>query len=203
MAVGLFAWLWLSEHQLHIADSARTLFEHTPSVGFISQTLLSFLAVICLPRQFHVAVVECSDVGDIRRARWFFGAYLVIISAMVVPIASAGIALFGKGSAVVDDAVVLALPLSQGNTVLALVAYVGGFSAATGMVIVASIALATMVSNDLVMPVLLRRAAAPMRARRWPRACCGSDVLPSCCWRSLPMGITAAWPTTPRWLRTG
>ncbi|WP_238533152.1 NahK/ErcS family hybrid sensor histidine kinase/response regulator [Xanthomonas phaseoli] len=157
VAVGLFAWLWLSEHQLHIADSARTLFEHTPSVGFISQTLLSFLAVICLPRQFHVAVVECSDVGDIRRARWFFGAYLVIISAMVVPIASAGIALFGKGSAVVDDAVVLALPLSQGNTVLALVAYVGGFSAATGMVIVASIALATMVSNDLVMPVLLRR----------------------------------------------
>ncbi len=113
--------------------------------------------MICLPRQFHVAVVECSDVGDIRRARWLFGAYLVIISAMVVPIASAGIALFGKGSAVVDDAVVLALPLSQGNTVLALVAYVGGFSAATGMVIVASIALATMVSNDLVMPVLLRR----------------------------------------------
>ncbi|KFA18256.1 ATPase, partial [Xanthomonas vasicola pv. musacearum NCPPB 4394] len=157
VSVGLFAWLWLSDHQLHIADSARTLFEHTPSVGFISQTLLSFLAVICLPRQFHVAVVECSDVGDIRRARWFFGAYLVIISAMVMPIASAGIALFGKGSAVVDDAVVLALPLSQGNTVLALVAYVGGFSAATGMVIVASIALATMVSNDLVMPVLLRR----------------------------------------------
>ena len=157
VAVGVFAWLWLGDHQLHIADSARTLFQHTPSVGFISQTLLSFLAVVCLPRQFHVAVVECSDVGDIRRARWLFGAYLVIISAMVVPIASAGVALFGQDSSVVDDAVVLALPLSQGNTVLALVAYVGGFSAATGMVIVASIALATMVSNDLVMPVLLRR----------------------------------------------
>ncbi|GHH53868.1 hybrid sensor histidine kinase/response regulator [[Pseudomonas] boreopolis] len=157
LAVGLFAWMWLGDHQLHIVDSARTLFDHTPSVGFISQTVLSFFAIICLPRQFHVAVVECSDVGDIRRARWLFGIYLVLISAMVVPIASAGIALFGGDSQVVDDAMVLALPLAEGSTLLALVAYVGGFSAATGMVIVASIALATMVSNDLVMPVLLRR----------------------------------------------
>ncbi len=157
VAVGLFAWIWLGDHQLRIVDSARTLLEHTPSVGFISQTLLSFLAIVCLPRQFHVAVVECSDIGDIRRARWLFGGYLVLISAMVVPIASAGRALFGGASPVADDAMVLALPLAEGNTALALVAYVGGFSAATGMVIVASIALATMVSNDLVMPVLLRR----------------------------------------------
>jgi len=158
LAVGLFAWLWLGQQQLHIVDSARTLFEHTPSVGFFSQTVLSFLAIVCLPRQFHVAVVECSDIGDIRRARWLFGGYLVLISAMVVPIAAAGVAVFGNsGSQVVDDAMVLALPLAEGNTVLALVAYLGGFSAAAGMVIVASIALATMVSNDLVMPVLLRR----------------------------------------------
>ena len=157
VAVGLFAWAWMGEHQLRITDSARMLFEHTPSVGFVSQTILSFLAIVCLPRQFHVAVVECSDVGDIRRARWLFGGYLVLISAMVVPIASAGVALFGGGGQVADDSMVLALPLAEGSTVLALVAYIGGFSAATGMVIVASIALATMVSNDLVMPVLLRR----------------------------------------------
>jgi len=157
IAVGIFAWSWLGDHQLRITDSARMLFEHTPSVGFVSQTILSFLAIICLPRQFHVAVVECSDVGDIRRARWLFGGYLVLISAMVVPIASAGVALFGGGGQIADDSMVLALPLAEGSTVLALVAYIGGFSAATGMVIVASIALATMVSNDLVMPVLLRR----------------------------------------------
>jgi len=157
VAVGIFAWSWLDDHQLRITDSARMLFEHTPSVGFVSQTILSFLAIICLPRQFHVAVVECSDVGDIRRARWLFGGYLVLISAMVVPIASAGVALFGGGGQIADDSMVLALPLAEGSTVLALVAYIGGFSAATGMVIVASIALATMVSNDLVMPVLLRR----------------------------------------------
>lgn len=158
LAVGLFAWSWLGDHQLRITDSARMLFEHTPSVGFVSQTVLSFLAIVCLPRQFHVAVVECGDVGDIRRARWLFGGYLVLISAMVVPIASAGVALFGGGGQLADDSMVLALPLAEGNTVLALVAYIGGFSAATGMVIVASIALATMVSNDLVMPVLLRRS---------------------------------------------
>ena len=158
LAVGLFAWSWLGDHQLRITDSARMLFEHTPSVGFISQTILSFLAIVCLPRQFHVAVVECGDVGDIRRARWLFGGYLVLISAMVVPIASAGVALFGGGGQLADDSMVLALPLAQGSQLLALVAYIGGFSAATGMVIVSSIALATMVSNDLVMPVLLRRA---------------------------------------------
>ncbi|MBN8800572.1 MAG: hybrid sensor histidine kinase/response regulator [Stenotrophomonas acidaminiphila] len=157
VAVGVFAYVWLSDRGTAVVASARTLFEGTPPVGFVSQTLLSFLALICLPRQFHVAVVECGDVGDVRRARWLFGGYLVLISLMIVPIAVAGNALLGGGG-VVDDALVLALPMSSGNTALALVAYVGGFSAATGMVIVSSIALATMISNDLVMPLLLRRS---------------------------------------------
>ncbi len=157
VAVGLFAYLWLGEHGASVTRSARTLFEGTPPAGFVSQTLLSFLALICLPRQFHVAVVECGDVGDIRRARWMFGGYLVVISAMIVPITAAAVALFGTGIAT-NDSMMLALPLAEGRQALALVAYVGGFSAATGMVIVSSIALATMISNDLVMPVLLRRS---------------------------------------------
>ena len=157
VAVGVFAYVWLSDRGTAVVASARTLFEGAPPVGFVSQTLLSFLALICLPRQFHVAVVECGDVGDVRRARWLFGGYLVLISLMIVPIAVAGNALLGSGR-VADDALVLALPMSGGNTALALVAYVGGFSAATGMVIVSSIALATMISNDLVMPLLLRRS---------------------------------------------
>ncbi|HET6396679.1 MAG TPA: PAS domain-containing hybrid sensor histidine kinase/response regulator, partial [Pseudoxanthomonas sp.] len=157
LAVGVFAWAWLDGRALPVAESARTLFEQSPPVGFVAQTLLSFLAIVCLPRQFQVAVVECGDVGDIRKARWMFGAYLLLISVMVVPIASAGVALFGSGGHVPSDTFVLALPLAEGRDGLALAAYVGGFSAATGMVIVASIALATMVSNDLVMPLLLRR----------------------------------------------
>ena len=164
VAVGVFAYVWLNGQSLRVADSARTLFENAPPVGFFTQTLLSFLAIVCLPRQFHVAVVECSDVGDIRKARWMFGAYLVLISVMVVPIAAAGVALFGADSGVASDTFVLALPLTAGSNALALAAYIGGFSAATGMVIVASIALATMVSNDLVMPVLLRRGWAERHA---------------------------------------
>ncbi|WP_411833244.1 NahK/ErcS family hybrid sensor histidine kinase/response regulator [Pseudoxanthomonas mexicana] len=164
IAVGVFAWLWLGKHDIAVADSARTLFENAPPVGFIGQTMLAFLAIFCLPRQFHVAVVECSDVGDIRKARWLFSGYLALISLMVVPIAAAGVARFGIGSGVADDSIILSLPLVEGSNVLALVAYVGGFSAATGMVIVASIALATMVSNDLVMPLMLRRGWAQPHA---------------------------------------
>ncbi|MFT4196468.1 MAG: PAS-domain containing protein [Pseudoxanthomonas sp.] len=156
LAVGLFAWLWLDRRGVALIPAARALFENAPPVGFFTQTLLSFLAIVCLPRQFHVAVVECGEVGDIRRMRWIFGAYLLLISAMVVPIATAGAALFGDAGRFTGDAYVLALPLAQGRNALALAAYIGGFSAATGMVIVSSIALATMVSNDLVMPVLLR-----------------------------------------------
>ena len=163
IAVGVFAYLWLGDNAFRVTHSARTLFENAPPVGFIAQTLLGFLAIVCLPRQFHVAVVECSDVGDIRKARWLFGGYLVLFSLMVVPIAAAGASLFG-GTSVADDSYVLALPLAEGRTALAIIAYVGGFSAATGMVIVASIALATMVSNDLIMPVLLRRGWAEHHA---------------------------------------
>ncbi|MDH5821999.1 PAS domain-containing hybrid sensor histidine kinase/response regulator [Luteimonas sp. RD2P54] len=156
VAVGLFAIFWFGGHELDLVPATRELLSNTPPVGFVGQTLLAFTAIVCLPRQFHVAVVECIDVADIRRARWMFGAYLVLICLMVLPIASAGIALFDDGAAIADT-YVLALPLAENRNALALFAYIGGFSAATGMVIVASVALATMVSNDLVMPLLLRR----------------------------------------------
>lgn len=123
--------------------------------GFLAQTLLAFLAILCLPRQFHMAVVECQDVADLRPARWIFGVYLVLISLVVVPITLAGSGVL-RAAGVSPDAYVLALPLALDRDLLALLAYLGGFSAATGMVIVASVALATMVSNDIVMPLVLR-----------------------------------------------
>ena len=79
--------------------------------GFVAQTLLAFAAIVCLPRQFHVAVVECQDPGDLRTARWLFGAYLVLFSVLVVPITLAGQALLG-GTGVSPDTYVLALPLA-------------------------------------------------------------------------------------------
>lgn len=158
--VGAFAVLWFSGRGLPLAEATATLLSQVPPVGFIGQTLLAFTAIICLPRQFHVAVVECMDVGDIRRARWMFGGYLALVSLAVLPIAAAGLAMAGGAS---PDTLVLALPLAEGRDLLALFAYVGGFSAATGMVIVSSVALATMVSNDLVMPPLLARGWAQRR----------------------------------------
>ncbi|MDZ3823372.1 MAG: PAS domain-containing hybrid sensor histidine kinase/response regulator [Pseudoxanthomonas sp.] len=164
LAVAMFAMLWFGGRGQALAPAVAQLVAQAPAVGFVGQTLLAFTAIVCLPRQFHVAVVECTDVGDIRRARWLFGGYLVLICLAVLPIAAAGTALFGRAGAVAEDSFVLALPLAAGQDWLALVAFVGGFSAATGMTIVASVALATMVSNDLVMPVLLRRGWAQRRA---------------------------------------
>jgi Na+/proline symporter/signal transduction histidine kinase/ActR/RegA family two-component response regulator len=158
VAVGTFAFLQLPGSEsltTRALDAARTLSAPGLPHGFVAQTLLAFAAIICLPRQFQVAVVECENVADVRRARLLFGAYLILVCAMVVPITVSGQALLA-GSAE-PDAYVLALPLSAHSTSLTLVAYIGGLSAATGMVIVASVALATMVSNDLVLPLLFRR----------------------------------------------
>src|SRR5690625_1074113 len=158
IAVGIFAFIWANQNDYSVVAATQELVTTVPMAGFLTQTLLAFTAIVCLPRQFHVAVVECGGVTDIRRARWLFGLYLVIISLMVLPIAVVGQAVFaGQDSFVEADTYVLALPLSQGQIALALAAYIGGFSAATGMVIVASVALSTMVSNDLIMPWFLRR----------------------------------------------
>ncbi|KJV36490.1 PAS domain-containing hybrid sensor histidine kinase/response regulator [Luteibacter yeojuensis] len=132
--------------------------------GFVAQTLLAFCAMFCLPRQFQIGVVECEDPRDLRRARWLFPLYMVLISAGVLPIVSAGL---GHASVTSNhvDAWVLNLPIALGNHGMALVAFIGGFSAATGMVIVAAVALATMISNDLVMPALLRIRALGLEQR--------------------------------------
>lgn len=158
VAIGVFALLHLpgdGHLGARVVDAARVVTAPGLPTGFIAQTLIAFTAIICLPRQFHVAVVECQDPADIRPARWLFGGYLVIFSLFVVPITLAGQSLLA-GSGASPDTYVLALPLALDQQTLALMAYIGGFSAATGMVIVASVALATMVSNDLVMPLLLR-----------------------------------------------
>ncbi len=158
VAIGVLALLHLpgdGHLGARVVDAARVVTAPGLPTGFIAQTLIAFTAIICLPRQFHVAVVECQDPADIRPARWLFGGYLVVFSLFVVPITLAGQSLLA-GSGASPDTYVLALPLALDQQTLALMAYIGGFSAATGMVIVASVALATMVSNDLVMPLLLR-----------------------------------------------
>ena len=139
-------------------NTAAILMRVPPLAGFCAMTTLSLFAIILLPRQFHVTVVENHSEAEIRRAAWLFPAYLVLINLFVLPIATAGMLTFPAGR-VDSDMFVLALPLSAHSDLFTLIAFVGGLSAATAMVIVESVALAIMVSNDLVIPLLLNRRA--------------------------------------------
>lgn len=124
------------------------------ATGWVGMLALAFLAFLTLPRQFQVLVVENVDEQHLTRASWLFPLYLLLINLFVIPIALAGL-LLGV-SAGDPDSFVLTLPLSAGLEGLPLLVFIGGLSAATGMVIVETIALSTMVSNQLVMPLLLR-----------------------------------------------
>jgi len=142
-------------HAMALPQVGETINDPKWRAGFIAQTILAGAAIFCLPRQFHVTVVESTNIADVRMARWLFPAYLALISLFVLPIAAAGLETFAN-SKVAADTFVLALPLAGGHQWLALATYLGGFSAATGMVIVETIALSTMVCNEFVMPLLLR-----------------------------------------------
>ncbi len=116
-------------------------------------TVLAAAAFVCLPRMFQVMVVENDDERHLQIASWAFPLYLMLMSLFVVPIAVVGLDLLPAGSN--PDLFVLSLPLSQGQNNLAMFAFLGGFSSATSMVIVATLALSTMVSNHIVMPIWL------------------------------------------------
>ncbi|MBX3535627.1 MAG: hybrid sensor histidine kinase/response regulator [Xanthobacteraceae bacterium] len=140
----------------NLQTDVLSVFTRIPdATTWITMTALSFLCIVLLPRQFHVTVVENNGAQEMKRAAWLFPFYLVLINLFVVPIAMAGMTIFPKGS-VDSDMFLLALPLNAGNGWIAMIAFIGGLSAATAMVIVESVAVAIMVSNDLVVPLLLR-----------------------------------------------
>jgi len=136
-------------------EAARLFhFQDGYEARWITTLFLAAAAMVCLPRQFQVAVVENSDERHLATASWLFPLYLLIITVFVVPIAIGGILLHPAGTN--PDLYVLSVPLAVGRGDLALLAFIGGLSAATSMVIVASIALSIMISNHWVTPVLLR-----------------------------------------------
>lgn len=116
--------------------------------------LLSMLAVVFLPRQFQLAVVENIQESHLKKAIWLFPLYMLLITLFVLPIAFGGNLLF-ENSTVHADTYVLALPLQQGAGWLSLFIFIGGFSAATSMIIVETIAISTMMSNNIATPLLL------------------------------------------------
>jgi Na+/proline symporter/nitrogen-specific signal transduction histidine kinase len=162
LAVGVFVTYTMYDGVVDIFAQARAkpefseLLEMSVDSGsWVSLIALSMVAAICLPRQFQVTVVENTDERHLSHAVWMFPLYLLVINLFVLPIALGGLLYFEEGG-VDADTFVLALPLAEGRPWLALFVFLGGLSAATGMVIVAAIALSTMISNDLVMPTLLR-----------------------------------------------
>ncbi|MET0597052.1 MAG: PAS domain-containing hybrid sensor histidine kinase/response regulator [Mesorhizobium sp.] len=137
-------------------ERAGQALAHPTSLGtWLVMTGLSGFAIIMLPRQFYVMIVENRSELELRTAGWVFPLYLVLINLFVLPIALAGAVMVGDRTSA--DLYVLSLPLLAGHDVLAMIAFIGGLSAATAMVIVASVALSIMISNDLVIPLFVRR----------------------------------------------
>ncbi len=157
MAVGMVA-------VFGIADGPADIFSRMPagmlhgnevfSARWVTLTFLAGAAVVCLPRQFQMTVVEIGDEQHLRTASWLFPLYLLLISLFVLPIAIGGLSALPHGAN--PDMFVLTLPMWAGQDAVALLSFLGGFSSATSMVIVACIALSTMVSNHIVLPIALR-----------------------------------------------
>ena len=166
VAVGVFVTFGVYRGFGHIFTLARSTprleaLLTVPNTGggygtWVALTVLSMLSFMSLPRQFQISVVENVDENHLRKAIWLFPLYLLLINVFVLPVALGGLMLFSQGG-VDADTFVLTLPMARHQEALALFAFIGGLSAGSGMVIVETIALSTMVCNDLVMPVLLRQ----------------------------------------------
>ena len=142
----------------HVLDASADPFT------LIAMTSVAAFAVLLLPRQFHVAITENRDIRDVKQAAWQFPLYLVLINLFVVPIAVAGLLLFPAGT-IDRDMTVIALPFLGQSTLVTILALLGGISAATAMVIVESVSLSIMISNDLVMPVLIKSRSVAFKQR--------------------------------------
>ncbi|MBP6430284.1 MAG: hypothetical protein KA319_00780 [Ferruginibacter sp.] len=138
-------------------DALKNLFtigDKTSFATWFGLIIISMLAVVFLPRQFQVSVVENVHESHLKKASWVFPTYLLLINIFVLPIAIGGKLIFTNAN-VDADTFVLALPLHFNQNWLSLLVFIGGFSAATSMIIVETIALSTMMSNNIVMPALL------------------------------------------------
>lgn len=161
IAVGVFVTWFLYDGFASLSNEARTkgLYQFFTLNGshvfsnWATMILVSMLSIVMLPRQFQVSVVENTDERHLQRAVWMFPLYLFVINIFVLPIAMAGTMLLS--SSVQPDTYVLSLPIFYHKDALGILVYIGGLSAASSMIIVETIALATMVSNHLFLPMVL------------------------------------------------
>ncbi len=162
LLVGLFILFYVLDGyddlamQVENLNQSRNLFSGDQiNTRFITMMVLSMSAILFLPRQFHVTVVENNNVYDVKYARFILPIYLLLVSIIVVPIIVGGLNLLPQNMQNPEQ-FILNIPIFLSEPTLAILAFLGGFSAATGMVIVSSITLSTMVSNDIIMPLMVR-----------------------------------------------
>jgi Na+/proline symporter/signal transduction histidine kinase/CheY-like chemotaxis protein len=154
--VALFAWGLLSDANIPLSVGLpQFTVQQIFSPGFLTEMLLAATAIVCLPRQFHVMAVEYQDESDLRYTRWLLPLYLALFALFVIPLAQAG-SVFLSDMGVLSDSYVLMLPSWNGQPVILGFAFIGALSAATGMVVVATVALSIMISNELIVPLWLR-----------------------------------------------
>jgi Na+/proline symporter/signal transduction histidine kinase/CheY-like chemotaxis protein len=158
LAVALLAWSYLRQLpvELQRESTSHALGDVSVSADFFARTLISALAILCLPRQFHVMVVEAEESTDTRVARWLFPLYLALFMLLVVPISIAGSSVFSVSGDIMPDVYVQLLPIALESEWVTMAAFIGGISAATGMVIVATVSLAIMITNEVVAPIVMR-----------------------------------------------
>ncbi len=171
LAVGMFVVFWMHGGAGALLTEAAKrpditrLFENGIHGGtLLTVTWLSFVCIFLLPRQFHVTFVENVSEDELRKASRVFPLYLIAINIFVVPVAIAGLLRY-SGTGVPPDMYLLALPLYDGNHFFTFLAFLGGLSAATAMVVVETVALSIMVCNDIVLPFLLKYRTAGAEGR--------------------------------------
>jgi Na+/proline symporter/nitrogen-specific signal transduction histidine kinase len=161
-SVGIFVCFYLFDGPSDIFNQANNnvdlnqLFTIKPGayLDWFFLIIASLLAFFFLPRQFQVAVIENTDEKNLNKTMWLLPLYLFLINLFILPIAFAG-RIYFTGQNVNPDTFVLSLPLATGSELLSIFTFIGGFSAATGMIIVETIAISTMISNNLVMPIIV------------------------------------------------
>ncbi len=161
MAVGLFAvygfydgFFDLFSQAMNSPKLQHTLTDYSNPSVYLTHAVIGAIAIIALPRQFHVAVVESSSDKDLKTARWLFPVYLLLINLFVLPLAM--FTMLQQDDFVTLNYITLQIPMIYEQNGLALLAYIGGLSAGTSMVIIAAITLATMVSNEIMLPLLIK-----------------------------------------------
>jgi len=158
-AVGLFATFYVFDGVNDLFTRAQNVKQAVEAHDYIyfaiSQAILGMITIFILPQQYHMLMIENHHEQELKTARWLYPLYLILINLFILPIALAGQTLFPGGD-VSADTYVITIPLFFQQAWLGGLVFIGGLAAATSMVIIATVVLSTMVTTEIINPLLLR-----------------------------------------------